>query len=360
MITTNSFLKKIINKKNNSYSKILELKNSNIPTIVYGIGNYSHSITNFLNKNNIKIEAYCIDKKFYNSKDKYYKNKQIHTLDKIDSKYKKYNIIIAFSNYKLGKQKINKLKNYVKAYFFDSVNFYNLIDYKFIKKKLDLFTSTYNLLEDNLSKKIYLAYLNSKVIGSPIKLYKYIDNNQYFPKNVIKLNKNETFIDAGSYIGDTTEKFIQKTKGVYNKIYCFEPNKDSYKTLLKYVSDKKYILTFNKGLYNKKQKVYFQYNSNKSSINKEGDYCIDTITLDEIQTNATFIKMDIEGSELYALYGSKKTIQKLKPKLAICVYHKANDLIKIPQYLKKIVPEYKLYLRHHSFISQELVIYATT
>lgn len=68
--------------------------------------------------------------------------------------------------------------------------------------------------------------------------------------------------------------------------------------------------------------------------------------------------MDIEGSELAALRGAEKTIKKSKPKLAICVYHKPEDLITIPQFISSLVPEYKFFLRHHQYISWDTVLYA--
>jgi hypothetical protein len=73
---------------------------------------------------------------------------------------------------------------------------------------------------------------------------------------------------------------------------------------------------------------------------------------------ATFIKMDIEGAEFNALKGAERTIRKHKPKLAVCVYHKAEDLITIPQYIKSLVPEYKLYFRAHLPGPFDYVLYA--
>jgi len=73
---------------------------------------------------------------------------------------------------------------------------------------------------------------------------------------------------------------------------------------------------------------------------------------------ATFIKMDIEGSELEALKGAQNQIKVNKPKLAICVYHKETDLITIPQFILSLNPDYKLYLRHYGNFSTELVLYA--
>lgn len=70
------------------------------------------------------------------------------------------------------------------------------------------------------------------------------------------------------------------------------------------------------------------------------------------------IKMDIEGSELKALKGAALTIKEHHPILAVCVYHKKEDLVTIPQYIKSLCPKYRLYLRNYSRYSQELVLYA--
>ena len=67
--------------------------------------------------------------------------------------------------------------------------------------------------------------------------------------------------------------------------------------------------------------------------------------------------MDIEGSEKAALQGCKRHILKDAPKLAICVYHKLNDVWWVPQYIKSLNPAYKFYLRHYSSLPCETVIY---
>lgn len=52
------------------------------------------------------------------------------------------------------------------------------------------------------------------------------------------------------------------------------------------------------------------------------------------KVNHTIIKMDIEGAEFDALHGGKEIIKINKPKLAICIYHSAEDLRRIPIYIK--------------------------
>ena len=70
------------------------------------------------------------------------------------------------------------------------------------------------------------------------------------------------------------------------------------------------------------------------------------------------IKLDIEGAELEALKGARETILRHKPKLAICIYNKPEDMIDIPLYIKELVPEYKLYVRHYTNTNDETVLYA--
>ena len=80
---------------------------------------------------------------------------------------------------------------------------------------------------------------------------------------------------------------------------------------------------------------------------------------DHLQGEAvSFIKMDIEGAERGALRGAEQLIRRYRPDLAICVYHSISDLFEIPLYIHSIVPEYRLYLRHHTPVFCETVCYA--
>lgn len=71
-----------------------------------------------------------------------------------------------------------------------------------------------------------------------------------------------------------------------------------------------------------------------------------------------YIKMDIEGSERSALRGAANILFQHKPRLAICAYHKPDDLWEIPELIKKLNPNYTLYFGHHSPKNWESVYYA--
>lgn len=124
----------------------------------------------------------------------------------------------------------------------------------------------------------------------------------------------------------------------------------------------KNVICINKGVWNKKDILRFQnFGSGSGCINDQGSEEIQTDTIDSILENnkVDFIKMDIEGSEYEALLGSYQTIQKYKPSLAISIYHKQDDFIKIPLLIKSLNSDYKLYFRQYRKLSvQETVCYA--
>ena len=83
------------------------------------------------------------------------------------------------------------------------------------------------------------------------------------------------------------------------------------------------------------------------------------ISMDEhLSIPVTWIKMDIEGFELEALKGAKKTIQKNRPKLAICLYHCAKDIYEIALWLHDVVPEYRFKVGQHCRSRFDFCLYA--
>lgn len=72
-----------------------------------------------------------------------------------------------------------------------------------------------------------------------------------------------------------------------------------------------------------------------------------------------FIKMDIEGAELKALYGAGETLRRFRPDCAISLYHNFTDFVEIPRYLRSINPGYALYFGHSTIHPEESVLFAT-
>ena len=103
------------------------------------------------------------------------------------------------------------------------------------------------------------------------------------------------------------------------------------------------------GASDKRAVLHLKKDGSASRIADDGELSIKVDKIDNvISTPISFIKMDIEGSEVAAIKGAKNTILQNHPKLAICVYHKGDDFISIPQAVFDIRTDYNLYLRHYT------------
>ena len=72
-----------------------------------------------------------------------------------------------------------------------------------------------------------------------------------------------------------------------------------------------------------------------------------------------YIKYDVEGSEKEALVGSSNTIKAHSPKLLVSLYHRSEDMFALPLLVKKLNPDYSLYLRRFAYIpAWDLNLYA--
>ncbi|MCL2204078.1 MAG: FkbM family methyltransferase [Defluviitaleaceae bacterium] len=184
-------------------------------------------------------------------------------------------------------------------------------------------------------------------------------NKQYFP-DFIKFDVSEYFVDCGVLDGKSTLDFLQLNPS--GKVIGFEPSPESYKEALFLLNNLDFKL-INKAVYSKQGEVTFTTNGGMDGhrIMKGGNCTVQATTIDEelINENVTYIKMDIEGAELEALKGARNTIIRCRPKLAISIYHKPEDIVEIPQYLMALLPEYDYYIRKYSHACKfELVLYA--
>lgn len=239
----------------------------------------------------------------------------------------------------------------------------------FFKANEERINYLYEILSDEESKMV-LTKLVKGFLSKKSKYFSEITSiDQYFP-DVVKLSKNEVFIDGGAYHGESIGMFKFQTNDEYKSIHSFEPTKKSFRMLEKikkiYFNNDSKIFLYKYGLSDKNGKVYFQTFNADSSANKvvstETDNSIDVVCLDDvINDEVTYIKLDVEGSEIAALKGAKKIIDKNKPKLAVCVYHNIEDIINIPQFIIGLGLPYKYYLRHHGTepnLWNETVFYA--
>lgn len=187
---------------------------------------------------------------------------------------------------------------------------------------------------------------------------------QYF--DVWKARPHEVFVDCGAFDGQTLMAFHKWAKE-YDAVFALEPLPDMRQIIMKNTNNLHNLTLFSVAVWDKNEELVFEIGDEMpgscvSSRDRDSKKCITVQgkALDSlISTRISFLKMDIEGSEMEALNGAAELIRKWKPRLAISVYHKPEDILEIPMRILELVPEYQFRIRHYGAGPYETVLYAT-
>ena len=258
----------------------------------------------------------------------------------------------------LGIQKIYNILNMKKLNKHPTLEMFNARD--FFDANAKRIETVKNMLADEESKIVFtkLIHMRQYYDIKDIPPYNYL--NQYFPKDIIECQNNEIFVDCGAFNGDTVKRFIKHCPK-YASIVAFEPDTANLHKLRKNVKKYKNVHIVEAGCSDADTTAHFISQAGGSFITAEDKgikIALKAIDNTPECTDASFIKMDIEGAEFAALQGARNTIQKNKPKLAISIYHSDEDMLRLAEYIHELVPEYKFFIRAHTMGIAETILYA--
>lgn len=361
----NAFLTRI---KNANPSFDLKKKNK---AVLFGADILGTEFLKVCNLNKIEVMAFCDNDKGKNAKD--ILGVKIISIKELKKYPRNTLIIITIMHDFVVKEQLRKLgyKNVFSHTYFASMypKKFNYFTWRSssipLKRDIKEILKLHKILEDKKSKEVLEQLIIHRLTLDQRKLIGVVDKieNEYFDPSLIKLAKNEVFVDGGGFDGDTVKKFIKVSRGDFGSIHTFEPDKKSQnkiKLFLEKENDKR-IKLHPFGLSNKNKTAFFSNSGTAGSkISNESEHKIKLVSLDRYLYNQkpTLIKFDIEGSETKAILGMKKIMKDFKPKLVICLYHKPADLWKIPLLLKKVNPQYKIFIRHYTLTQHDTVCYA--
>lgn len=248
------------------------------------------------------------------------------------------------------------------------------------------------LTEDDIKKKVQ-AFQDAKLSVPAIDFPK--SHNPYYPflttfiirqyaydvpdraHGKFEVEPGEVVLNCGACMGDSTIWLYQEGAA---KVYSFEPMPSAYEFLQHNLKKFGYPLdlSFQLAVGEKEETLTFQEvmdhmgassQLTEDELKKMQEKKPENVRLVEAkcvklddwlqanQVKPTYIKMDLEGAEPYALAGLKETISKLKPKLAICLYHRPSDMWTLPALIKSFNQDYKFYCKKGHYMA-EFVLFA--
>jgi FkbM family methyltransferase len=220
-----------------------------------------------------------------------------------------------------------------------------------------------SMLSDKKSNLVFESFIRYRQTGEIEELLSPDSvQAQYFPKDIPEfsrqLKNTGAFVDVGAYTGDTL-KALALTPYSPEIYFGLEPDLNSFQELLKAAKEfKGKSLCLPLAASDHLGWANFSTSGSSSAVVFGDGTPVQTANLDlfaEIQMS--YVKMDIEGSELSALRGAESVIRRDKPLLAIAVYHKPEDLLEIPIFLASLGVYKNFYLRCYADQLFETVLY---
>ena len=257
---------------------------------------------------------------------------------------------------------LNTAPIYDLSWCFDHIRWRGHFDPMLIKSEQEKIDRAKLTLGDEQSRKLFESLIEYRKTGDPSGVYK-SDFPDYFHP-LVHPEKGDVIVDGGAWEGDSARNFIEELGGDC-RVISFECDSVNFEKLRKNLKcyGEDVFQAIKKGLWSSHEKLYLVATSDHSmqlQVTKmQTDNSIDVVSLDDfIAGEIDFVKMDIEGSEIEAIKGMRRLIKNQKPKCAICIYHRSNDLWEIPLLLKSLNPSYTFYLGHHSHNLFETTLYA--
>ncbi len=337
------------------------LSECGLPIVMYGMGDGAEKIMRVMETYGLKPAEFMASDEFVRGHS--FKGYRVKKLSEIEEQYADFVVVVCFGtalpevleNIERISQKHRVVAPDVPVVgggLFDG-DYISDHEYEIMKLRM--------LLSDDASRDTLDALMKYRITGD-ISVLRSCETPKEEAYSLLNINDRETYLDLGAYNGDTVEEFLKLTGKRFEKIYALEPDRRNYSKLRRrhYALGSEIFEPLNAAAWSSDTKLVFNSRAGRNSSLCETPSAqtagrgmeTEAKSVDSLLGGkaATLIKYDVEGSEREALAGSEQTIKKYKPRLIVSLYHRTEDLIELPLYIKELNPDYKLYLRHHPYI----------
>lgn len=334
------------------------LEDSRKPTVLYGMGDGADKILNICNERGIKISGVFASDGF--AKGKLFRGFEVITYSEMCERLGDFTVLLSFATSRpevLGN--IYGIAREKTLYCPDVPVFGDgLFNSEFFSENYESFEKVYNLLSDETSKEAYFNVIAGKLTGDISFLTECQTSVSEAYESIIRPDGHFGYADIGAYNGDTVREFLSYSGGA-DRIYAFEPDAKNYAKLCAYARSEELsnAKLFNHAAWDKDETLTFYSRSGRNSAgttshkNAKASQISAVRAENYIDGRVDFINIDAEGSDYQAIEGLKSTLLKYRPTVSCAVYHRNEDMFRLPLRLYEIYGgRCSLYLRHFPYL----------
>lgn len=330
--------------------------------VLYGMGDGAEKIKSVLDEKKVDVADIMASDEFVRGHD--FLGYRVKKLSEIEAEYDDFIILVCFgSQLPDVTEHIYKMSEKHELYAPNvPVVGGGLFDMQFAEEHRSELCKVYDMLADEQSKRVFESDIRYK-LGGDLKYLRECETPSEEKFDLLGIGTEEIYVDLGAYNGDTLIEFLNETSMQFKKLYAMEPDIKNYRKLKRrlYMIGSGIFEAYNTGAWNEDTSIAFDLRGGRSSrattangktANSPRVREIKMMTVDTMLHGdpASYIKLDVEGAEENALNGARETIANFRPKLNVALYHRNEDIFKLPLLVNEMNKKYKLYMRHHPYI----------
>lgn len=345
-----------------------------LPFIFWGCGNNARIVKRLLEEKGVIPSAFCDNNPQLIGRE--IDGVKILSYKQVLEQYKEYCIVltVAINNAipileqleKAGEK--NPIIHMEKPFKVDE----EFLEYDYLESNLDDFEAVYNMMEDELSKELFVGNIDFKLSGNKVNLMRFVDGDTFFDSKMIPASKKHSYVDVGAYTGDTLLRFYAFCGGNYERIYAVEPDSGNFLALSQLVKYGRLdnVSLFEVGGWDCKDELTFytidkQNDRNFDSPNffkdmsetvpnswgiaeehyTEVKICVDTVDHLLNGEDCSLIKINALAADLQTLKGCKETIRRCRPIFVGEFGTRKENMTEMILFINEYGEDYRFYLR---------------
>lgn len=330
------------------------LKEQRAPILMYGMGNGGDKLLGVCRQKGIEISGVFASDGF--ARGNLFHGMKVMTYSEAKEVFGSFIVLVAFATSREEVlQNILRIGSEQQLFVPDlPVIGENLFDLDFYLSHKEAFDSAREILADEKSKNIFDLIIKAKLSGTIAPLF---EETSSLSEDFEELLSPESYTlcgDFGAYTGDTALDLLGRVPAGCT-ILAAEPDPKTFSKLQRNTEGLA-VKAVHGAIWKEDTTLLFTASGGRGAglgaVGKKTvevpAFCADTLF--EKGTKVDYLKFDVEGAEFEALLGCRRILAEDRPQLLLSCYHRPEDLFKLPLYLKKEYPFYKLYLRRHKGI----------